>query len=251
MQVLAIIPARYASSRFPGKPLQEIEGKTMIQRVYEQAQKTDSINKVIVATDDERIFQAVQGFGGAVEMTQTTHQSGTDRCAEVADRQPDFDIVVNIQGDEPFIQPGQIERAIHPLLTDNSVSISTLAKAIQTEETLFNPNAVKVVFAKPSHKALYFSRSTIPFLRNINESKWLEQHEFYKHIGLYGFRRKALLEVAQLSPSRLEQLEALEQLRWLEAGYTIAVAITEQESMSVDTPEDLEQLLANLRTKKA
>jgi len=181
-----------------------------------------------------------------VQMTRTTHRSGTDRCAEVAERETAYDVVINIQGDEPFIQPEQIERVIRPLAGDAAVSISTLAKLIQSKETIHNPNAVKVVFSESSGRALYFSRSPIPFLRHTASSRWHEQSAFYKHIGLYGFRRKALLHLSQLPPSRLEQLESLEQLRWLEAGYAIAVELTEQEAFSIDTPEDLQELLRRL-----
>lgn len=214
----------------------------MIQRVYEQVQQVPLINEVMVATDDERIFQHVQAFGGGVQMTVSTHLSGTDRCAELAAQLPEYDVVINIQGDEPFITPRQIELVVRPLLENAEIAISTLAKAIHSEQELFNPNVVKVVF-NSLHKALYFSRSTIPFLRSVPQQQWLQHPVFYKHIGLYGFQRMALLELAQLPPGRLEQLESLEQLRWLEAGFDIAVSLTEEESTGIDTPEDLERLL--------
>ncbi len=243
MKVLAIIPARYASSRFPAKALAMIGDKSMIQRVYEQVQQAEIVDKIIVATDDERIFQHVQDFGGTVEMTSEAHPSGTDRCAEVAQRHPEFDYIINVQGDEPFIQPQQLERAVRPLLDDTNLQISTLAKKINTESTLFNPNVVKVVFGQAA-QALYFSRQTIPFLRDVPQAAWLKEQPFYKHIGLYAFQRTSLLALTKLAESRLEKAERLEQLRWLEHDYRIHVAITDLETQGVDTPEDLERVKA-------
>ncbi len=242
MNVIGIIPARYASSRFPGKPLVDIGGKTMIQRVYEQAAKTPSLTKVIVATDDDRIFNHVKGFGGVAVMTQSSHQSGTERCAEVAAlySQPN-DIIINIQGDEPFIQPKQIEKVISILAQNDELNIATLAKRINNQQDLFTPNIVKVIFT-PTQKAIYFSRQVIPYIRDVEPKEWLMQYDFYKHIGLYGYRSKTLIELAQLSLSTLEQVERLEQLRWLENDYSIGIATTELETIGIDTPEDLEKV---------
>ena len=239
MKVLGVIPARYASSRFPGKPLVDIQGKTMIQRVYEQAMKAKSLSKVIVATDDERIFNHVKSFKGEVMMTSDVHQSGTDRCAEVINQLSSeaFDAVVNIQGDEPFINPSQIDSVVE-VLKKEQFMIATLVKRIYTEGVIHNPNIVKAVFSSEG-KALYFSRSPIPYLRNIPIDEWLSKGEFYKHIGLYAYKSSVLKEIALLPPSRLEQLESLEQLRWLENGYAIGIAETNLETIGIDTPEDL------------
>lgn len=240
MMILGVIPARFASTRFPGKPLADIGGKSMIRRVYEQALLSERLTKVVVATDDERIFEHVRMFGGEVRMTRPDHPSGTDRCAEVAGYYPEGDFVVNIQGDEPFIQPEQIDLLIDTLLEQKHLSIATLAKKIEQPEALENPNIVKVVLSQ-SGEALYFSRLPIPFLRGIEPENRLSQHTFYKHIGLYGFQRETLQRITALSPTPLERAESLEQLRWLENGYRIAVRITEMETMGIDTPEDLER----------
>jgi len=240
MQILGIIPARYASSRFPGKPLVDIDGKTMIQRVYEQA-RLSQLDKVIVATDDQRIYEHVLGFGGQVCMTNKDHPSGTDRCAEVARTFKDFPLVLNIQGDEPFIQPEQINRAISLLKNNADAQIGTLIKKIELATDLFNPNVVKAVIDN-QNKALYFSRSPIPYLRSVDEKEWLIQHTYYKHIGLYVFQRKVLLEIANLQATKLEKAESLEQLRWLENGYHIVTAVTTKETIGIDTPEDLKNL---------
>ena len=239
MKVLGVIPARYASSRFPGKPLVDIQGKTMIQRVYEQAMKAKSLSKVIVATDDERIFNHVKSFKGEVMMTSDVHQSGTDRCAEVINQLSSeaFDAVVNIQGDEPFINPSQIDSVVE-VLKKEQFMIATLVKRVHTEGVIHNPNIVKAVFSSEG-KALYFSRSPIPYLRNTPTDEWLSKGEFYKHIGLYAYKSAVLKEIALLPPSRLEQLESLEQLRWLENGYAIGIAETDLETIGIDTPEDL------------
>ncbi|MCB0572391.1 MAG: 3-deoxy-manno-octulosonate cytidylyltransferase [Phaeodactylibacter sp.] len=240
MKTVGIIPARFASTRFPGKPLAEIGGKTVIQRAYEQACKARRLDEVIVATDDERIFRHVESFGGRVMMSREEHRSGTDRCAELAWQIDDAEAIVNIQGDEPFIAPEQIDLVAEPLARRQSVQISTLAKRIDREEDLHNPNIVKAVFNR-QQMAMYFSRSTIPYLRGLPKEQWLSAGVFYKHIGLYGFRRETLLDVARLEPSLYEQSESLEQLRWLEAGYNIFVNITELETIGIDTPEDLER----------
>lgn len=241
---LGIIPARYASSRFPGKALIDINGKSMIQRVYEQAMHCKNLDQVVVATDDERIFNHLIKIGAAVLMTSIEAQSGTDRCAELADTPifAEFDFIINIQGDEPFIQPTQIDKVVNFLEKNESIGIATLAKKIDDLDSLLNPNVVKVVFGK-NNKALYFSRSTIPYLRGIEKRDWLEKGNFYKHIGLYGFKREILLELAKLKPSKLELTESLEQLRWLENGYSIGVELTELETQGIDTPEDLEKVL--------
>lgn len=240
MKALGIIPARYASTRFPGKPLIEIQGKSMIQRVYEQALKASSLTKVVIATDDERIAQAAGSFGGDFVMTGNTHQSGTDRCAEVARRFADFDIVINIQGDEPFINPKQIDLLVS-CFEEANVQLATLIKKIHTEEELFNNNIPKVVI-NSKQEAIYFSRHTIPYIRNADKDKWLNVHQFYKHIGIYGYTTSALLEITKLLPSSLEMAESLEQLRWIENGYTIQTRITAIETIAIDTPEDLDKI---------
>ncbi len=238
---LGIIPARFASTRFPGKPLTDIAGKSMIRRVYEQACQAKSLDKVVVATDDERIFEHVESFGGAVMRTRADHPSGTDRCAEVARHFPVAQLILNIQGDEPFIQPEQIDLLTETLLRQSRFTIATLAKKIDDPALLQNPNVVKVVFSK-KQGALYFSRHPIPFLRGTSPEHWLEHQAYFKHIGLYGFRRQALLRVARLAPTALERAESLEQLRWLEHGIRIAVGITEWETVGIDAPEDLLRL---------
>lgn len=241
MKTLAIIPARYASRRFPGKPLADIAGKSMVQRVYEQAQKAKLLDKVVVATDDRRIVENVRQFGGVSLMTGLDHKSGTDRCAEVAGQLPEFDIVINIQGDEPFIHPGQIDLLVKPLIEKQEIGIITLAKRIESKDELFNPNLVKVVFDNQM-KALYFSRSPIPYQQNCPEDKWLKKGLFYKHLGLYGFKRKILLELSLLEQSALELSESLEQLRWLENAYPVHIVLTEKETVGIDTPEDLKDI---------
>ena len=250
MKTLGVIPARYASTRFPAKPLVDIAGKLMIQRVYEQVQKASLMDSVIVATDDQRIFDAVKSFGGQVEMTAEDHKSGTDRCAEVAQRHSAFDFVVNIQGDEPFINPSQIDKVIHALMDYEGVDISTLAKVIEEKDEIFNPNVVKVVFGA-MQQALYFSRNPIPFVRNAEKTNWMQNATFFKHIGLYGFRRNVLLQLAHLPQGQLEQIESLEQLRWLENGYSIAVGLTQEETFGIDTPNDLDKALDYLKGNKA
>ncbi|MCB0566263.1 MAG: 3-deoxy-manno-octulosonate cytidylyltransferase [Phaeodactylibacter sp.] len=249
MKTIGIIPARFASSRFPGKSLAQIAGKTVIQRVYEQAQRARRLDEVIVATDDHRIQEHVEGFGGKAVMTAAHHRSGTERCAEVAERIGDADAIINIQGDEPFIDPEQIDMVAEPLARRQSVQISTLAKRIEKEEELNNPNVVKVVFNR-QQMALYFSRSTIPYLRDVPPAEWLAQAEYFKHIGLYGFRREILLELAELAPSRYERWESLEQLRWLEYGYSIFVNLTGKETIGIDTPEDLAHAITTIKPEE-
>lgn len=242
-KILGLIPARYASSRFPGKPLADIGGKPMIQRVYEQSSKV--LNSVYVATDDDRIADAVRQFGGRVVMTATTHKSGTDRCAEAilkveSETKEHFDAVINIQGDEPFISPDQIDLLASTFL-DAKTEIATLVKRADNEQDLFNPNKPKVVVSA-LNTALYFSRSPIPYLRGVEQSEWHKQHTFYNHIGLYGYRSDILQKITKLQRGTLEKCESLEQLRWLENGYQIKVMETQLESLSIDTPEDLATL---------
>lgn len=250
MKFVAIIPARYASSRFPGKPLADMDGKPMIQRVYEQIKKT--ISDVYVATDDERILHAVENFGGKAIMTSTSHRSGTDRCNEAYSKiEKSFDVVLNIQGDEPFINPQQIE-ILKDCFTDKLVEIATLVKPFDkhTELSILeNPSTPKVVISE-NLEALYFSRSVIPFLRDVDKANWLTTHSFYKHIGIYGYRSDILHQIAQLSPGVLEQAESLEQLRWLENGYKIKVGITSYETIGIDTPADMRKAVEYLRLHK-
>jgi len=240
MNILGIIPARYASSRFPGKPLVDIAGKSMIQRVYEQAAKCADLTDVIVATDDERIFDHVINFGGKAIMTADYHQSGTDRCAEVASLHTDFDVIINIQGDEPYIEPEQISK-LAACFDAPDAQIATLIKRIKTEQELHNPNSPKVV-VNNLNEAIYFSRSALPHIRGEQPQNWLEFYTYYKHIGIYGYRADVLQQITKLEVSSLEKAEALEQLRWIENGYRIKVAETEFETYAVDTPADLELL---------
>lgn len=248
MKVIAIIPARYASTRFPGKPLALLGGKPVIRRVCEQAGR--AVSRVVVATDDERILQAVRDFGGEAVMTSPDHRSGTDRCYEAYRKVGEqFDVILNVQGDEPFIRAEQI-RAILGCFDDPGTDIATLVKPFREEdgeEALENPNSPKVVLDSRS-RALYFSRSVIPYLRGVERKRWLASHTFYKHIGMYAFRAAALREVTALAPSPLERAESLEQLRWIENGYRIGAAITEYETVGIDTPEDLVRAEAFLKT---
>jgi 3-deoxy-manno-octulosonate cytidylyltransferase (CMP-KDO synthetase) len=244
MITLGIIPARYASTRFPGKPLADIFGKPMIQHVYEQAKR--ALDHVCVATDDLRIADAVQNFGGKAVITSPNHPSGTDRCAEAAaiyekKNGVNARVILNIQGDEPFIDPNQIAQ-LNQLFNKEQTQIATLIKTITEQETLFNPNKVKVTIDR-NGKALYFSRSCIPFIRGSEPAKWIKQGTFYHHIGMYGYTKKTLNEICKLEKSSLELAESLEQLRWLENGYSIQTALTAIEGLSVDTPEDLEAIL--------
>ncbi len=252
MTILGVIPARYASTRFLAKALALIDGKTMIQRVVEQARQAQSLSRVVVATDDARIYDHVAGFGGEVVMTGTHHQSGTDRCQEVVE-QLDYpaDYVVNIQGDEPFIQPRQID--LLATVLDGTTELATLVKRIDDQATLLNPNTPKVVLSRlfrprdghPEHQeALYFSRHPIPYQRGRPVEEWLDHHTYWKHIGLYAYRTDTLAQITQLPPSPLEQAESLEQLRWLEAGYRIRVVETDLDSHGIDTPEDLARVTA-------
>jgi len=236
MNILGIIPARFAATRFPGKPLVDIKGKPMIQHVYEQSLKA-SLQKVVIATDDESIFSAAKIFGAEVVMTSANHENGTERCAEVMQQLGShFDACINIQGDEPFINPEQIN--LVATLLQQKATIATLVKQLSDADTLNNPNVVKAVINK-NQEALYFSRYAIPFIRNGNTEDLLQQGKFYKHIGIYGFQKNILHEIVKLPLSFLEKTESLEQLRWLENGYTIKVAETTFETIAIDTPEDL------------
>ena len=240
MKFVGIIPARYASTRFPGKPLVDINGKPMIQRVYESVSESTRLSNVVVATDDQRIFDAVEGFGGNVEMTLDTHHSGTDRCEECINKVGgEFDFAINIQGDEPFIDARQIDQLCDVMLT--GADIGTLVMPITNESDFLNPNKPKVVFDN-TMRALYFSRAPLPYLRSDDASYKIG----YRHIGMYGYAISVLHEIVKLPISEYEKIEKLEQLRWLQNGYTIMVGITEIESQAVDTPQDLERLLKSL-----
>lgn len=240
MQILGIIPARYASTRFPAKALVDIGGKSMIQRVYEQASKATKLSQVIVATDDQRIMDHVLGFGGEAVMTSENHQSGTDRCFEALTKTDGvYDYVINIQGDEPFISPQPIDSLADELT--GSIELATLVKIIDSDDILFNVNVPKAVLNK-RNEILYFSRQTIPYIRNREQDQWLENHTFYKHIGIYAYRSDVLAELTKLPVSSLEKAEALEQLRWLENGYSIKAVITSDDSHGVDTPDDLDRV---------
>lgn len=240
MKILGVIPSRFASTRFPGKPLIDIDGKTMIQRVYEQAKKANSLADVVVATDDDRIFNNVKSFGGEAIMTSSSHQSGTDRCAEVSEKFDEkYDVIINIQGDEPFIDPEQIDQ-LCACFKDEKTDIATLIKKIDIEEDLFNPNRPKVAIDE-NNFALMFSRNAIPQIPNLEKEEWFKQHTFYRHVGIYGYRSEVLAKISLLPVSPLEKKERLEQLRWLENDYSIKVAETEHSAIAIDSPEDLEK----------
>ncbi len=240
LQFTGIIPARFASSRFPGKPLVLLGDKPMIQRVYDQASK--ALDQVYVATDDKRIFDTVIKFGGKAVMTSADHLSGTDRCAEAvelitAETGKKTDVVVNIQGDEPFIKPHQITQLIK-CFNDDSVELATLVREVEPEEDIFNPNQPKVILSL-SGDAIYFSRAAIPFIRDAEMSSWSQKHKYYKHIGLYAYKTNTLIKLTRLKRSSLEISESLEQNRWIENGYRIRTSVTEWESIGIDTPDDL------------
>lgn len=251
MNFLALIPARYASTRFPGKPLAIIKGKSMIHRVYEQASK--AFEHVCVATDDERILNAVKAFGGEVVMTSATHNSGTDRCLEALQKYAletgiTFDVVVNVQGDEPYIHPEQLSQ-LKECFSDPSVELATLVRKVKTKEELLNCNSPKVVIDN-NWNAIYFSRTPIPFPRDIELSNdFVEGSKFFRHIGLYGYRTDILEQVCKMPQSFLEKTEKLEQLRWIENGLKIRVKETEYDTYAVDTPDDLEFLNSNISLK--
>ena len=238
MKFMAIIPARYASTRFPGKPLAVLGGKTVIQRVYEQVSSV--LSEVYVATDDQRIYDCVEGFGGKAVMTREDHKSGTDRIEEAVEKiGTDADVIINVQGDEPFIQPSQVETLMH-LFDAPETQIGTLGKLFESMEAVENPNSPKIVTDNRGF-ALYFSRSVIPYIRGIERNDWLGQYPFLKHLGIYAYRREVLAEVTRLPQSSLEKAESLEQLRWLQNGYRIRVGLTDVETIGIDTPEDLQR----------
>jgi 3-deoxy-manno-octulosonate cytidylyltransferase (CMP-KDO synthetase) len=244
MKIIGVIPARYASTRFPGKPLIDIGGKSMIQRVFEQCLKADVLADVIVATDDERILNHVIGFGGKAMLTAATHQSGTDRCAEVLSKlQESYDAVINIQGDEPFIDPQQI-KLLASAFEHSLVEIASLKKAIKSEEEIRNPNVVKVV-TNANGEAIYFSRIPIPYRRNPEANI-----TYYKHVGIYGYKAQVLTKLTQLPMGVLEQAESLEQLRWLENGFKMMLKETDMETVAVDTPDDLANVEKILKSQK-
>lgn len=236
MKFIGLIPARYASTRFPGKPLALLAGKPVIQHVYEQASKV--LDAVYVATDDERIYNKVEEFGGKAVMTSTEHHSGTDRIEEALLKVGgNFDVVVNIQGDEPFIQKSQIE-TLCKCFDDQITQIATLGKPFESIEAVENPNSPKIVIDNNGY-AMYFSRSIIPFIRGVEKNEWLKIHTFLKHLGIYAYRASVLNEITKLPQSELELAESLEQLRWLQNGYKIKVGLTNAETVGIDTPEDL------------
>ncbi len=247
--VLGVIPSRYASVRLPAKPLVDLCGKTMVQRVYEQAMKAKLLTQIVVATDNEAIVQTVKSFGGEVIMTSPELRSGSDRVAAVA-REVDADIVVNIQGDEPLIEPQMIDQAVEPLIYDATIQVGTLVRKIETADELLNPNIVKVVLDE-NNFALYFSRSPIPYLReSTTMDEWHKRHQYYKHIGLYVFRKEFLLEYSSWQESQLERAEKLEQLRILEHGVRIKAAVTEFDSVPIDTVEDAERVRSIIKQKE-
>lgn len=249
MRTLAIIPSRYKSSRFPGKPLVDIAGKCMIQRVYEQTEK--AFKEICVATDDIRIFDKVKEFGGNVVMTSASHASGTDRCNEAyhtylkESNSAEFDLIINVQGDEPLINPLQLKDLEKAFLDSKQLCLATMAKQITKAAELFNKNIPKIAVDLDGY-ALYFSRSTIPNIRDIDENEWVSNHEFLKHTGLYAYRPKTLDSICKMERTPLEKLENLEQLRWLENGLKIKVIKSTYESFAIDTPLDLEKLIALL-----
>ncbi len=244
MKILGVIPSRYASSRFPGKALADIFGKTMVQRVYEQAKNAESLSRVVVATDDKRIYDKVEEFGGECVMTKEDHKSGTDRCAEAKEiLGGEYDFVINIQGDEPFLDPRQIDDLSKVL--DKDVELATLVKKITTTQTLFDPNSCKAVLNE-SGEALYFSRWPIPYMRDHGQEDWVRNHPYWEQVGIYGYRADILDKITSLPVSDLERSESLEQLRWLENGFRIKTGQTEFDSQCIDTPEDLERTLKRI-----
>ncbi|GJM29928.1 MAG: 3-deoxy-manno-octulosonate cytidylyltransferase [Cyclobacteriaceae bacterium] len=245
MNVIGIIPVRFKSTRFPGKPMVDINGKSMVQRVYEQASKASGLDKVLIATDEDLIYRHIQEFGGNVCMTRTDHPSGTDRCKEALEQEAqEYNFVVNIQGDEPFIDPRQIDELINGL--DSDVQIATQAKVIEQSNQIFDPNCVKVII-DPSGNAIYFSRTAVPHLRNHPQHLWTRHFKYHQHIGIYAYRSDILQQITHLPVSPLEQAEGLEQLRWIENSYNIRVMITTYQAHGIDTPEDLEKVLATNR----
>ncbi|MEM6395604.1 MAG: 3-deoxy-manno-octulosonate cytidylyltransferase [Bacteroidota bacterium] len=236
--MLAVIPARYGSTRLPAKPLLDLGGQPLIWRVYEAVRTCQAIDEVVVATDDERILKAVTDLGGNCQMTDPNHQSGTDRVAEISARLPKYEYILNVQGDEPFIQTQQLQSVI-ALLAKDRAQIGTMARPLGQIDQILSQQVVKVVM-NDAREALYFSRSPIPFIRDLDQAEWVDQHAHYQHLGLYGFQREVLSSLTKLEVSTLEQAEKLEQLRWLQAAFKIKVALTDHVGMGIDTPEDLE-----------
>ena len=248
LKILGIIPARFASSRFPGKPLVDIAGKSMIHRVYRQAKQADLLNNLVIATDDERIFSHATAFGANVVMTSQRHLTGTDRCAEVIRMKSysNYDVIINIQGDEPLIDPDQINLLANVFINKNP-EIATLIRPLTENDDLSNPGIIKVVKGK-LNQALYFSRSPVPFIRNAPVEHWLKKHIYFQHIGIYGYTKEALLKISRLDFTPLEKAESLEQLRWLENGLRIITEISEHRSYSVDIPEDVDKIMEILKS---
>lgn len=241
MKILGVIPSRFSSSRFPGKPLIDLAGKSMIQRVYEGAKKCELFTELVVATDDERIFNHVHEFGGNAMMTNSDHQSGTDRCGEVISKLPDFDVVVNIQGDEPLVEAEQLKQLISAFGQEET-QIATLGIFVKNQQELFNPNRIKVVL-NAKNQAIYFSRNPIPFGAQMLQEYWMKSYPYVRHIGLYAFRTKVLEELVKLEPTAIEKQESLEQLRWMYYGHKVQVVMTEIETPNIDSPEDVAAIL--------
>jgi len=241
MKILGIIPARYASTRFPGKPLIDIMGKTMLQRVYEQTSKSKKLSSVVIATDDERISSHAQSFGAKVVMTKAEHPSGTDRCFEAyKNTGEEFDYIINIQGDEPFIDPSQIDLLAN--ICDGNTELATLMIKCNGHDVLFDKGEVKITL-NTNNEALYFSRMVIPFIKGVDEKEWHKHFNYFRHVGMYAYRKDVLEKVTKLQPSSLEKAESLEQLRWLENGFKIKCAETLHDSHCIDTPEDVEKVI--------
>lgn len=247
MSILGIIPARYASTRFPGKPLVQINGKSMIQRVYEQSAKANLLSKIIVATDDNRIAEHVKSFGAEVVITKSEHPSGTDRCFEAYQLNGEkYDYVLNVQGDEPFLDPKQINSLAE--VCDGVVEIATQMIKCTNKDVLFDKGEVKIIL-NSNKEALYFSRNVIPFIKGIDEKEWHNHFNYYRHVGMYVYRTDILEKITKLKPSGLELAESLEQLRWLENGYKIKCVETDFDSHCVDTPEDIEKVIRLMNIK--
>lgn len=242
MKILGIIPTRYESTRFPGKALVDIAGKPMIQRVYEQASMSEYLTDLVIATDDSRIADVCNVFGMKVELTADYHRSGTDRCAEIARNHTEFDAIINIHCDEPFLNPIQIDILAKTLLQNESAEIATLAKFITDQTELNDPDVVKIVFGN-NMEAIYMSRHPIPYYFFADKEEWLLRHQYYKHIGLYGYKRETLIELSTINVSYLESSENVEALRWIENDYNVKVALTDNDSTEINTIEDLDKLL--------
>ena len=241
MKILGIIPARYASTRFPGKPLIEILGKSMLQRVYEQTKKSNLLTDVIIATDDKRIAEHAKSFGATVVITKAEHPSGTDRCYEAyLNTKTKYDYIINIQGDEPFIDPSQIN--LLAATCNGNTELATLMIKCNSHEVLFDKGEVKITLNK-QNEALYFSRMVIPFIKGVDEKEWHKHFDYYRHVGMYAYRTDILERITKLDPSPLELAESLEQLRWLENGFKIKCSETLHDSHCIDSPEDIEKVI--------